>query len=158
MGASRPDYGSHYLRWACKPRAVMLAPCGYSIGSSKVSSFTNTAEVCEAVTGFMPSLYRAPPGEARLGQNFCRPANGRELVEPSLSQMIARSAGFALSAHRAFRQGWTNCSMAVRDSAARCWSEPRTHRSGVSRQSPCPPLTRLRCARASAGGVQRSRY
>lgn len=37
VGASCPGFGSHYIRWACKRRTTILAPCGYSIGSSKVS-------------------------------------------------------------------------------------------------------------------------
>ena len=45
-GASRPDYGSHYGVGLRAPDGCKcLAPCGYSIGSSKVPSVTNTAEV-----------------------------------------------------------------------------------------------------------------
>src|SRR5438093_7656802 len=45
-GASRPDYGSHYGVGLHAPDGCKcLAPCGYSIGSSKVPSVTNTAEV-----------------------------------------------------------------------------------------------------------------
>jgi hypothetical protein len=53
-GASRPDYGSHYRVGLQAPDdCKCLAPCGYSTGSSKVPSITNTAEVQEAASDFI---------------------------------------------------------------------------------------------------------
>src|SRR5438552_1208561 len=53
MGASRPESGSHYpFGWACKRRAYYWLPAGVASVRQKCTSYANTAEVVEAVSGF----------------------------------------------------------------------------------------------------------
>src|SRR5262249_36893497 len=55
--------------WACKPRKALLAPSGYSIGSSKeFAGFTYTAEVCPAVAGRTKGLYHLNGAVARAAR------------------------------------------------------------------------------------------
>src|SRR5262249_41894181 len=53
----------------CKPRKALLAPSGYSIGSSKeFAGFTYTAEVCPAVAGRTKGLYHLNGAVARAAR------------------------------------------------------------------------------------------
>lgn len=60
QGCLRPGFWIPLrFRWACKRRYAILAPSGYSIGSSKARLITNTAEVCR--TESYTAIFSIPP-------------------------------------------------------------------------------------------------
>src|SRR5262245_55787733 len=74
MGAARPGFGSHSQVGLQAP-GLLLAPAGTPSVRQKIRLVSNTAEVFEAVAGFMSGIYHDRPGGSSACPTLSRPGN-----------------------------------------------------------------------------------